>query len=119
MNVSNCANRMDRWYLRLTAHGEIGISGEVAVDGTDLFGDVGEGFAEELEAVDFDFLEVVFGFLCALACVFEFLVGCFKAVLDSLEALDRSHVWCHVVEFTIQCFYAILKFFVKFVVITL
>lgn len=69
--------------LRLSAHRQRRASGQIAVDRPNLFGDVGEGFVEELEALLFDLLEFILGLLRSLSCVFEVFLGALQSAFHT------------------------------------
>lgn len=88
--------------LRLPPHRQRRASGQIAVDGPDLLGDVREGFVKELEALLLDFAEVILGLLRSLSRLLKVFLGAFQPALHTFQPLDGSHVWCHLVQLAIE-----------------
>lgn len=87
----------------------VGRFGEVLVDRTDLFRDVGKGFVEEVGAVVHDFFKGLFCFPVDTACVVEILFRGAKLRLHRFETVDSAHVGCHLVEVAVKGADAFLK----------
>lgn len=104
-----------RWHPRLSAHRQRCASGQVLVDGADLFGNVGEGLVEQLEALLLNFLEIVLGLLRALPGIFEVFLRRLESRLDALESLDGSHVRRHLLQFFVKATDLPLELFVDLV----
>ena len=84
--------------LRLATHWKSRASGKISIDWTNLFGDVGEGFLEELVALVADIFKVFFCFLGAATSVFEFFFRGLEPAFYALEAFEHAHVWSHLIE---------------------